>query len=132
LDVKIFFVSPIVEDRYPSLIVWADDAKVALEAGTRFIDKLNPQGSVSQFLSKHFQRLEDKRGMGSPAALERLETPYALHYDFEGHRYSLTKNNPVLVKEEAKVLEQKASEKTGSENQPLKRKLFGRLFDYTA
>ena len=131
MDVKVFFVSPRVEDRYPSLIVWADDAKAALEAGTRFIDKLNPENALSQFVSKNFQRFEDKRGMGSPAALEMLETAYALHYDFEGKRYSLTKNNPVLVKE-AKVLEQKVAEKAEYQNQPLKKKIFGRLFDYTA
>ncbi len=127
MDIKIFLVSPIVEYQYPRLVVWADDDKAAVEAGSRFIRDLRNQQPVFEPLSKDFQTWQGVQASEPPAELSIVPVGQAVHFQFHKNSYYLTKNKAVLV-ETQNVLEPIMESPPPKVH--VKRSLFRRLFDY--
>ncbi len=127
MDIKIFLVSAIVEYQYPRLVVWADDDKAAVEAGSRFIRDLRNQQPVFEPLSKDFQTWQGVQESEPPAELSIVPVGQAVHFQFDKNRYYLIKNKAVLVKTQD-ILE--PIMESPPAKVPVKRSLFRRLFDY--
>ena len=127
MDIKIFLVSPIVEYKYPRLVVWADDAKASLEAASDFISGLRNQKPVVEPLSKDFQTLQGAQESEPPAELSIVPAGQVVHFQFHKNSYYLIKNKAVLVKTQD-ILE--PIMESPPAKVPVKRSLFRRLFDY--